>query len=242
MKVVITGAASGIGKATVSKLTNSGHEIIAVDLPGSNFDFLSNSNTQIIFGDVSNQSDRNIIIEASKGVDGLVNAAGKIQTKNLEDYSIADLRDLFATNFESVWDLTSKIGSTMPNGSAIVNISSTGAKVVTNSNVGPYAATKAAVLSLTRTFSFEFAKRGVRVNAICPGLIDTPMQTKVNERLATDQNLLIEEVVQKRTEMIPLKRFGTALECANLISFLLSPESTYMTGQAINISGGWVTS
>jgi NAD(P)-dependent dehydrogenase (short-subunit alcohol dehydrogenase family) len=81
----------------------------------------------------------------------------------------------------------------------------------------------------------------VRVNAICPGLIETPMQTKVSEGLAKGQNLQIDDVIQKRVEMIPLKRFGTALECANLIVFLLSPDSSYMTGQAINISGGLVT-
>lgn len=237
----MTGAASGIGKATVLKLLESGHELIVVDLPGANFDFLSNSKVQIIYGDVSKQDDRNTIISASKGVDGLVNAAGKIETKNLSDYSIADIRELFSINFESVWDLTANIGATMPSGSAIVNLSSTGAKIVTNSNVGPYAATKAAVLSLTRTFAFEFAKKGVRVNAICPGLIETPMQTKVSEGLANDQNLKICDVIQKRVEMIPLNRFGTALECANLIVFLLSPDSSYMTGQAINISGGLVT-
>lgn len=242
MKITVTGAASGIGKATALKLLESGHDLIVVDLPGSNFDFLPSSNVQIIYGDVSNQEDRNTIIAASEGVDGLVNAAGKIEMKNLSDYSIADIRELFSINFESVWDLTAKIGATMPAGSAIVNISSTGAKVVTNSNVGPYAATKAAVLSLTRTFAFEFAKKGVRVNAICPGLIETPMQTRVSEGLAKDQNLRIEDVIQKRVEMVPLNRFGTSLECAHLIIFLLSSDSSYMTGQAINISGGWVTS
>ena len=242
VKITVTGAASGIGKATALKLLESGHDLIVVDLPGSNFDFLSSSNVRVIYGDVSNQDDRNTIITASEGVDGLVNAAGKIEMKNLSDYSIADIRELFSINFESVWDLTANIGATMPAGSAIVNISSTGAKVVTNSNVGPYAATKAAVLSLTRTFAFEFAKKGVRVNAICPGLIETPMQTRVSEGLAKDQNLRIEDVIQKRVEMVPLNRFGTSLECANLIIFLLSSESSYMTGQAINISGGWVTS
>ena len=242
MKFVVTGAASGIGKATALKLLSSGHDLLAVDLPGSNFDFLSNTKVEIVYADVSKQNDRNLIIAASNGVNGLVNAAGKIETKNVFDYSIADIRDLFSINFESVWDLTSNIGAMMPTGSSIVNISSAGAKVVTNSNVGPYAATKAAVLSLTRTFAFEFAKRGVRVNAICPGLIETPMQTKVSERLAKEQNIPIEDIIQKRVEMIPLNRFGTATECADLITFLLSSESSYMTGQAINISGGWITS
>lgn len=203
MKFVVTGAASGIGKATALKLLSAGHDLIVVDLPGSNFDFLSNTKVEIVYADVSKQNDRNLIIAVSIGVNGLVNAAGKIETKNVLDYSIADIRDLFSINFESVWDLTSNIGAMMPAGSSIVNISSAGAKVVTNSNVGPYAATKAAVLSLTRTFAFEFAKRGVRVNAICPGLIETPMQTKVSERLAKEQNLPIEDIIQKRVEMIP---------------------------------------
>ena len=89
---MVTGAASGIGKATALKLLSSGHDLIVVDLPGSNFDFLSNTKVEIVFADVSKQNDRNLIIAASNGVNGLVNAAGKIETKNVLDYSIADIR------------------------------------------------------------------------------------------------------------------------------------------------------
>ena len=90
MEYVVTGAASGIGKATALKLLSSGHDLIVVDLPGSNFDFLSNTKVEIVYADVSKQNDRNQIIAASNGVNGLVNAAGKIETKNVSDYSIAD--------------------------------------------------------------------------------------------------------------------------------------------------------
>ena len=142
MKVTVTGAASGIGKATVLKLLDMGAEVVAVDLSNSNLDYLRNSKGEKLFADVADQDSRNVIIERSVGFDGLVNAAGKIETKNLTEYSISDIRELFMVNFESAWDLTSKIGATMPAGGSIVNLSSAGAKVVTNSNVGPYAQLK----------------------------------------------------------------------------------------------------
>ncbi len=241
MKVTVTGAASGIGKATVLKLLDMGAEVVAVDLSNSNLDYLRNSKGEKLFADVADQDSRNVIIERSVGFDGLVNAAGKIETKNLTEYSISDIRELFMVNFESAWDLTSKIGATMPAGGSIVNLSSAGAKVVTNSNVGPYAATKAAILSMTRTFSFEFASRGIRVNAICPGLIETPMQDKVNNSLSTSQGIPLQEIIEKRVEMIPMKRFGTSAECADIIIFLLSHNSSYITGQSLNATGGWIT-
>lgn len=241
MKVTVTGAASGIGKATVLELLDMGAEVLAVDLPNSNLDYLVGSKGEKLFADVADQDSRNMIIDKSVGFDGLVNAAGKIETKKLMDYSISDLRELFMVNFESAWDLTSKIGATMPTGGSIVNISSAGAKIVTNSNVGPYSATKAAILSMTRTFSYEFAPRGIRVNAICPGLIETPMQDKVNNDLALSQGISLQEIVGKRVELIPMKRFGTSAECARIIIFLLSENSSYITGQSLNVTGGWVT-
>ena len=241
MRVAVTGAAGGIGKATVLKLLDGGSEVLAIDLPGTDFEYLNSKDCEILFADVSEEEGRNGIVERSAGFEGLVNAAGRIDMKDVTSYSIEDIRGIFRVNFESVWDLTSRIGVTMPRGGAIVNVSSVGAKLTTNSNVGPYAATKAAVLSLSRTFAFEFAVREVRVNSICPGLIDTAMQRFVNQELALESNLSLEEVINKRTNMIPMKRLGTPEECANVIAFLLSPDSSYMTGQSINISGGWVT-
>jgi NAD(P)-dependent dehydrogenase (short-subunit alcohol dehydrogenase family) len=241
MNVAVTGAAGGIGKATVLKLIKNGSQVLAIDLPGANFEYLDSIDCEILFADVSEEVDRNIIVEKSLGFDGLVNAAGKIDTKSVSAYSIEEIRSFFRVNFESIWDLTSRIGASMPKGGSIVNVSSAGAKVITNSNVGPYSATKAAILSLSRTFAFEFAPQEVRVNSVCPGLIDTPMQMMVSQKLADEDNISLEEVLEKRANMIPMKRLGTPEECANVIAFLLSSESSYMTGQSINISGGWVT-
>jgi dTDP-D-glucose 4,6-dehydratase len=160
MNVAVTGAAGGIGKATVLKLIKNGSQVLAIDLPGANFEYLDSIDCEILFADVSEEEDRNIIVEKSLGFDGLVNAAGKIDTKSVSAYSIEEIRSFFRVNFESIWDLTSRIGASMPKGGSIVNVSSAGAKVITNSNVGPYSATKAAadmlVIAWARTYDIPY--------------------------------------------------------------------------------------
>ena len=183
MKITVTGAAGGIGLATVQLAIEYGHKVIAVDLPIADFSTLQHENVEIILADLSKQSDRDKVVEASGGVEGLVNCAGAMIMKPIFEFTMDEIHKLFEINFESTWDLTSRIGSKMPDGGSIVNLSSTGSKYVSNSQVGPYAATKAAINSLTRTFAFEFAQKNVRVNAVAPGIINTPMQDKVLKEL-----------------------------------------------------------
>lgn len=241
MKITVTGAAGGIGRATVEALLSRGHHVLAVDLPGQKLDALKSLGAEPIACDLSNESDRDEVVARSEGVTGLVNCAGIMMMKPLLEFTLQDIRKIFQINFESTWELTSRIGRGMPQGSSIVNLSSTSSKYVSNSQVGPYAATKSAVNSLTRTFAFEFANRGVRVNAIAPGIIDTPMQDQVVEELAAKQGRKVEDLKAARLSSIPMKRAGTPTECAELIAFLISKESSYITGQVINVDGGWVT-
>ena len=152
-----------------------------------------------------------------------------------------DWRRLFAVNAESTFFLCQRIGPTMANGSAIVNLSSSSAKLATTTEVGVYAATKTTILSITRSFAYRLASHGVRVNAVCPGVIDTPMQDRVLEQVAPLRGLTAEEMSTARAAAIPLGRPGTPAETANLIWFLCSPEASYITGQAINLTGGMVT-
>jgi NAD(P)-dependent dehydrogenase (short-subunit alcohol dehydrogenase family) len=152
-----------------------------------------------------------------------------------------DWRRLFAVNAESAFFLCQRIGPTMANGSAIVNLSSSSAKLATTTEVGVYAATKTTILSITRSFAYRLASYGVRVNAVCPGVIDTPMQDRVLEQVAPLRGLTAEEMSRARAAAIPLGRPGTPAETANLIWFLCSPEASYITGQAINLTGGMVT-
>ena len=123
-------------------------------------------------------------------------------------------------------------------GGAIVNISSFSAKVASTVECAVYASSKAAVLSITRSFAYAFAPQGVRVNAVVPGVIDTPMQDQVIAKVAALRQTTPAELSRGRTAAIPLGRAGSPQECAGIIWFLLSPEASYMTGQAVNITGG----
>jgi NAD(P)-dependent dehydrogenase (short-subunit alcohol dehydrogenase family) len=153
---------------------------------------------------------------------------------------VDDLHDIYAVNVDAVWDLTSRIGRTMPRGGAVVNLSSSSAKLAMTTEAAAYASSKAAVLSITRSFAYAFAPQGVRVNAICPGIIDTPMQDKVLAEVAESRGITFDELAAERNKLVPLGRAASADECAGAIWFLLSDEAAYMTGQAINFTGGLV--
>jgi NAD(P)-dependent dehydrogenase (short-subunit alcohol dehydrogenase family) len=191
--------------------------------------------------DLAVDADRERLVKIGAGVDLLVNAAGIIRLKPILEFTIQDIRDIYAINVEAIWDLVSRIGRTMPRGGAIVNLSSSSAKLATTTEAAVYASSKTAVLSITRSFAYAFAPNGVRVNAICPGIIDTPMQERVLADVAAERGLTVEELSAARNRTVPLGRSASADECAAAIWFLLSDEAAYMTGQAINFTGGLVT-
>jgi NAD(P)-dependent dehydrogenase (short-subunit alcohol dehydrogenase family) len=180
------------------------------------------------------------VVAAAVGARYLVNAAGVIRIRPILESGVADMHEIYPVNVEAVWDLTSRLGRAMPPGGAVVNISSFSAKVASTVECAVYASSKAAVLSITRSFAHAFAPRGVRVNAVVPGIIDTPMQDEVLEKVAAFRRIPPDELSRARNATVPLGRTGSPQECAGIIWFLLSPEARYMTGQAINITGGQI--
>ena len=156
--------------------------------------------------------------------------------------TLDDWRDIFAVNAEAVFFLCQAVGPRLRPGGAIVNLSSTSAKVSSTTEAAIYAASKAAVVSITRSFAYALASRPVRVNAVCPGITDTPMQDRVLEDVARIRGTNFDELAEARLASVPLGRTSSPDECAGLIRFLLSEESGYMTGQAVNFSGGLVMS
>ncbi len=239
-RAVVTGAASGIGQAVVRRLLREGAAVIAADVNEGGLGPVVEAGAEPFVGDLSQDGDRDRLVEAGRGVDYLVNAAGIIRLKPILEFTVADLREIYAINVEATWDLVSRIGRTIPSGGAIVNLSSSSAKLATTTEAAVYASSKTAVLSITRSFGYAFAPTGVRVNAICPGIIDTPMQDKVLADVATKRGISVEELSTARNKTVPLGRAASADECAGAIWFLLSDESAYMTGQAINFTGGLV--
>ena len=239
-RAIVTGAASGIGQAVARRLLAEGTAVIAADLNEGGLGPVVEAGATPFVGDLSHAADRHRLVEAGAGADYLVNAAGIIRLKPILEFTVDDLRDIYAINVEATWDLVSRIGRTMPSGGAIVNLSSSSAKLATTTEAAVYASSKAAVLSITRSFAYAFAPNGVRVNAICPGIIDTPMQDRVLADVAAKRGLTVEELSTTRNKTVPLGRAASPDECAGAIWFLLSNEAGYMTGQAINYTGGLV--
>ena len=183
-RALVTGAARGIGAGAARRLLRDGVEVLATDIDGQSLAALSELGAESLTADLANPRDRDRVVEAAVGVDYLVQAAGIIRLLPIEKVTVEDWRNVFAVNAEAMFFLCQGIGTTMPAGGAIVNLSSSSAKLSNTTEAAVYAASKAAVLSITRSFAYSLAPIPVRVNAICPGIIDTPMQDAVLEQVS----------------------------------------------------------
>lgn len=239
-RAIVTGAARGIGRAAALKLLAEGVEVLAVDIDAARLESLAAEGCKVHVADLSHQEQRRALAEATDGFDYLVNSAGVMRVKPILEVTVEDWRWIQTINAESVFFLCQGIGPRLKPGGAIVNLSSSSAKLATTTDVAPYAASKTTILSITRSFSYALAGRPVRVNAICPGIVDTEMQDTVLKGIADLRGVTVEQLSGQRNKTVPLGRPASAEECAGLIWFLLSDQSAYMTGQAINFTGGMV--
>jgi NAD(P)-dependent dehydrogenase (short-subunit alcohol dehydrogenase family) len=238
---IVTGAGSGIGKAVVLRMLREGVEALAVDIDAGRLSELENTGCETLVADITDPEVRARLADWAEGADYLVNSAGVIMIKPIFDVTVEDWRRVQTVNAEATFFLCQQIGPRLRPGGAIVNLSSSSAKFATTVEVAAYAASKTTILSITRSFAYALASRPVRVNAILPGIVDTPMQEEVLEKVAPMRGLTPRELHDARTKLVPLGRGASPEECAGLIWFLLSDEAAYMTGQAINFTGGLVT-
>lgn len=238
---LITGSARGLGKAIAIKLASLGANIVLNDIPSSEAldetaEELRKSGYKVAVtrGDVRNQDDVKAMIstavESFGSLDILVNNAGVTKDKPMammseEDWDLVldiNLKGAFlCTKFAAKQMIKQKYGR-------IVNIASVAGRYG-NRGQANYSASKAGLIGLTKTTAKEFAPKGITCNAVAPGLIQSQM---------TD--VLPEEIREKYLENIPLGRFGTPEDVANVVAFLASSDSDYVTGQVIHIDGGLV--
>jgi NAD(P)-dependent dehydrogenase (short-subunit alcohol dehydrogenase family) len=240
---VVTGAGSGIGRAVAEQLAQAGHNVLGVDVNDAARAELEAAAVRLLNADVSTESGREqIAAEAGKlgPIHYLVNAAGVIEMEEPLHFSLRAFRRVFAVNVEGLYFVCQAIAPLMPSGGAIVNISSSSAKLQTTIEVAPYAATKAAVLSLTRSLAYTLAPKRIRVNAILPGIVDTPMERGLLARVAEMRGTTAQQLSDARDASVPLGRGATAEETARAIRFLLSDDAGYITGEGMNFSGGQV--
>lgn len=237
---VVTGAGSGIGRAVVRRLLREGVDVLAVDIDSAKLAELPRDGCETMGIDLSDPAARARLADAAEGADYLVNSHGIMKIKSIFEITVEDWRAVQTVNAESIFFLCQQIGPRLKPGGAIVNLSSSSAKLASTIEVAAYAASKTTILSITRSFAHALASRPVRVNAICPGVIDTPMQHNVLAGVSALRGTEVAALEEARARAVPLGRAASADECAGAIWFLLSDEAAYMTGQAVNFTGGLV--
>ena len=236
---LITGATRGIGKQIAITLAKQGYNI-ALNYRKENEE-LENTKKEIeeigvqvlaVKGDVSNFEDcENFVkqvIERFGQIDVLVNNAGITKDMLLMRMKKEDIEQVIDTNLVGTFNVTKNVVPYMMKARSgrIINISSV---VGISGNAGQtnYSASKAGIIGFTKSLAKEIASRNILVNAVAPGFIETNM---------TD--VLKDDVKQEIAKNIPLKRMGTAQDVANVVKFLASDDSSYITGQVINVDGG----
>jgi 3-oxoacyl-[acyl-carrier protein] reductase len=235
---IVTGAGQGIGAATVLKFAREGAIVAVCDL-----------NHDAVFGVVSacrdegvaadgfsiDVSDRDAVddmvakvLAKHQRIDVLVNNAGITRDARLQKMTLKQFDDVIDVNLRGVFHVAQAVVDTMieQRAGVILNASSV-VGIYGNYGQTNYAAAKFGVIGFTKTWSRELGPKGIRVNAIAPGFIDTPILSTIPE-----------EVMAKMREQVPLRRLGTPEEIANIYAFLASDEASYINGAVIEASGG----
>jgi len=237
---MITGAGSGIGKAASLIFAQEGALVIACDISEENLRLLAKEaeglpgkvETYVLDVTDRGQVKRVVdeVIEKHGRIDVLVNNAGITRDALLVRMTEEDWDAVVSVNLKGVFNVTQAVVPHMmrQRSGSIINTSSV-VGLYGNPGQTNYAATKAGVIGMTKTWAKELAARNIRVNAVAPGFIETPMTEKLPEK-AKEQAL----------SRIPLGRFGKPEEVAYVYLFLASDESSYITGQVIGVDGGLV--
>ncbi len=241
MKVaIVTGATRGIGKEIAINLAKDGYNVVinynSSDALAKEVKEICDNYAEalIVKGNVASFEDANTIVSAALEkfgqIDLLVNNAGITKDTLILRMSEADFNDVIGVNLAGTFNMCKHVSKVMlkQKSGSIINMASVVGEIGNPGQVN-YSASKGGVISLTKSLAKELAPRGIRVNAIAPGFIETDMTGKLNE-----------EQIAAIAKNIPLGKLGKPEDVANLASFLASDKASYITGQIINVCGGMV--
>lgn len=242
--VIITGAASGMGEACANVFARGGANIVAVDRDEAGLKRVAADLDAVrcVAGDVSDSALSETAVEEAVSsfgrVDVLVNAAGIILRAGTVDTDDAGWQQVMDVNVNGVFYMCRAAVRQMlkqppdPERGAIVNFGSVAGKVIWG-NQTAYCASKGAVHQITRSIALDHATDKIRVNAVCPGEIETPMLKSGRDRAPSAEDL------HALAQTVPMKRLGQAEEVARVVAFLASNGASYMTGSLVDVDAGY---
>ena len=247
---IVTGAAGAIGLGVAKKFCEQGARVLLTDLDQEKLDQCCSElggpdKCYALAADVTNADQMRMVVQFAQQVFGgkvdiLVNVAGIVGQGKVEDLSETDWDRMFAVNCKGTFLLTKLVVPLMKanGGGKILNFSSKSGKTG-SALMSHYSAAKAAIIGFTQALAYELASDNIKINCVCPGITDhTGVWSHVSAGYIENLEMPREEVVKKFTAKIPLQRLASIEDIASVSAFLCSEESDYMTGQAINVTGG----
>ena len=248
---IVTGAGRGIGRATALELARMGADVVIAELDRAGAERTAGEvrglgrRALVVVTDVTSRKDLAAMAEWAHAefgrIDILVNNAGIYRAAATLDVTEEHWDAIMNVNAKAVFFATQAVLPTMiaQKRGAIVSLASMAGKIGSRTNL-PYNASKAAVISMTKSLALAHAADGIRVNCVCPGFVETDMWAAV----AREQGALLghspEQFTAQRRAQIPLGRMERPEDVANVIAFLVSPRADYITGQALSVDGGLV--
>lgn len=247
--VLVTGAARGIGLAIAARLANAGADLALADLDLARLERAEQTirdcgrQSLAIAADVTVAADVgamvNSVLQRFGRIDALFNNAGIIEVQNFLDIDEATFDRIMAVNTKGVFLCGQAVAREMVKAGAgrIVNTASVASRIGIP-DMAAYAASKAAVMSLTRSMALALAPHGINVNALAPGIVETDMWNQIDGQRSELRGQPGGQPRRDRVATIPLGRPAVPADVAGVAEFLLSDEAAYITGQTFNIDGG----
>lgn len=238
---VVTGGLQGIGKAIAELLHQGGANVVIGDIAARARE--QTSRQLVLRTDVASREQAHQLIEAAVetfgGVDILVNSCGVSAMSTVTQMSDADWQRILDVNVKSIGYLAEAAIPLMKakSGGRIINIASQAGKNGYRL-MGQYVASKHAVLGLTKVMAIELARDNILVNAVCPGIVETEMKWRERREGAELRGMTPEAIYAEDCSQVLLGRTAQPADVAGVVAFLASPLAAYMTGQAINVTGG----
>jgi len=252
-RVLVTGAGRGIGREIAHRLAKGGAKVAVADIVKSSAESVAKEieaaggRAVAMHVDVTDRLQVQAMVartrDALDGIDVFFNNAGVIKVQPFLDVEEAEWDRVIDVNLKGVFLCGQAVAKYMAERdrdgrmAKIINTASVASRVGVP-DMAPYCASKAGVMSLTRSMALALAEYDITVNALAPGIVDTEMWVQIDDARSTAAGIAKGEAMRKRISSIPLGRAATPEDVANVAAFLASPDSDYITGQTFNIDGG----